>query len=137
MLRLKKYGIVVALALMAILALAGCSTAPTAPISETTRPKPAAATSSAPVAKAPAGYQFVVINEAGIKPAAVTVPLNTKVIWTNKGKKNHDVTFDAGPSSGTIEPGKTTGHMFSQSGSFAYHDSMNPSQKGIVTVSAK
>ncbi len=68
-------------------------------------------------------------------PNNVTVPVGTKVIWTNNGPSEHTVTSDTNIfNSGTIAVGHEWNFTFTLAGSYPYHCGIHPSMHGIVIV---
>jgi plastocyanin len=137
---LKRYGIALCLIAAVLGALVGCGPKPPSP--EESAPaeippasKPLANDGSA--AEDAAAFSFIQINENGYSPKVISVPVGTKVTWSNHAKDARTVTFDSGPNSGQIEPGKSATHVFDEAGTFTYHDSANPEMTGSVQVKAK
>lgn len=128
-----------AVALLAVMPLAGCSKPNPNPTPEATpvtpSPSTTATSSAASKAKAAATHQVVTITDKGFQPGTVTVKPGTRVVWTNTGQVGHDVTLGiSGPSSGQIDPGKAASHVFDKKGTYDYHDSSNPALTGRVVV---
>ena len=71
-------------------------------------------------------------------PATITIPVGTKVIWTNKDTAAHTVTSDSGgvlnspliPQNGTFE------FTFTTAGTFSYHCTPHPNMKANIVVTA-
>ena len=131
---------VIALISAALLAVGACSsTAATA--NPTAAPAATGAPTAAPTAAATAaagGPVAVTISNFSFNPAGATVSKGSTVGWSNKDSVGHTVTFDDSSitSSGTLQPGAGAFSVtFSTAGTFAYHCSIHPSMKGIVTVS--
>ena len=70
-------------------------------------------------------------------PAAVTVPVGTTVVWTNKGRNWHSIAaFDGSFESGKIQPGEQFTHQFTEPGAYQYickHHGMQ-GMLGTITV---
>lgn len=134
----RRFSIVSALGLFLALAMIviGCSTSASGPSSSgagSSAATPNASTSN--TGTAPAGHAVVTIKDFSFSPATVTVPVGTRVVWQNKGKATHTVTFDDGSvTSPDIAPGASASHVFSSPGTFAYHCSHHPQMKGTVIV---
>jgi plastocyanin len=116
--------IVLALAavLVAVVALAGCSSTPKVTTSGTS------STSSQ------ASDFDVDITSSGYVPQTNAVPVGYTVVWINEDKVAHTVTsttFD----SGKIQPGKQFQFTFNNEGSFDYHDTIFPAHTGTILVS--
>jgi PGF-pre-PGF domain-containing protein len=71
-------------------------------------------------------------------PTQLTVPLNSTVRWKNLGGVAHTVTSDDGAfASGDIAPGDSWAHLFSQLGTYPYHDDHFPTaMRGNITVAS-
>jgi plastocyanin len=89
---------------------------------------------------------IVSISASGFSPATVTVKPGTKVTWVNTDSaKNasHRVKADPYPSGDSLPgldsqvdmaDGATYSYLFSTSGTFKYHDQVNPLLNGEVVV---
>ena len=81
--------------------------------------------------------QNIVIVDFSFNPDNVTVPLGTKVIWTNNGPSEHTVTSDTSVfNSGTIAVGHQWNFTFNVAGSYPYHCAIHPMMHGIVIVTS-
>lgn len=79
----------------------------------------------------------VQITDGQFKPATVTVAQGDVVTWTDVGAMRHTVTADDGSfDSGPLSTGDAFGNLFDTPGTFAYHDSLDPTMKGKVIVRA-
>lgn len=68
-------------------------------------------------------------------PPTVTVKVGDVVEWRNTGTTPHNVTFDAGPHSGTMNGGDTYEARFTAPGTFHYHCTFHaPGMAGVVVV---
>jgi plastocyanin len=86
---------------------------------------------------------LVEISKDGFVPATISVKKGQVVVWTNNDQKPHQVATDPYPSNDTVagllsDP-LTTGDSFSftfdQTGTFTYHDNLNPLKlKGTIVV---
>ena len=75
------------------------------------------------------------ISATAFSPANVTINTGDAVRWTNRDTKNHQVVANNGAfASPTIGPGKTYTHVFNTAGVFRYHDALQPSLTGRITV---
>jgi plastocyanin len=84
-----------------------------------------------------AGRDTVVaeIRDFMFRPARLTVPPGTTIVWTNGGQVIHTVTAEDGSfDSGAIESGERRGVLFSHPGSFPYHCTPHPFMRGEVVV---
>jgi plastocyanin len=69
-------------------------------------------------------------------PTSLTVPLNTKVTWTNDDNTIHTVNATDGSfGSGDIPVGASYTRTFSTKGTVNYFDSYNQAMKGVLIVS--
>ena len=118
-------GLTLVLTMVALVALVGCSSAPTA-----TTPTPAPATSGS---GSSGGAQAVSIANFAFAPANVTVKVGDSVTWTNNDTVPHTVTF-ASFASEQLAPGATYTHKFDTAGSFDYKCSIHPNMTAKVTV---
>jgi plastocyanin len=108
----------------------------------------AAATATPPAALSPAtqGSATAVraVEGAGdptttwkFNPAQVKVRVGQPVTFTNTGKQTHTATADDGSFDvGTINPGESKSITFPRAGTFAFHCSLHPFMKGVITVTA-
>ena len=101
---------------LAILLTLGLSLAPSAALAQTTN--------------------AVTISDFQFTPASLTVPVGTKVTWTNNGPSNHTATANGGAfDSGTLAKGQSFSFTFASAGTFAYHCSIHPFMAGSIIVS--
>lgn len=76
-------------------------------------------------------------NHYAFTPGPLTVPAGTALTWTNKTDASHTVTADGGAfSSQALSQNQTFSFTFSSPGTFAYHCTIHPYMKGVITVSA-
>ena len=77
----------------------------------------------------------VSITKTGFSPSDATVAAGGRVTWTNNDTANHQIVANDGSfSSAVLAPKQSYSHTFSSTGSNAYHDAIDPSLKGTVTV---
>lgn len=69
------------------------------------------------------------------EPASVTAKVGDVVQWTNGSSVVHNVTFDNGPASPTMNSGDTFELKFTKAGSYHYVCTFHPGMEGTVTVS--
>ena len=68
-------------------------------------------------------------------PDTTTVPVGTRVTWTNDDQVKHTVTATDGTFSGLVVPqGAPFPHTFSTAGTFNYFCAIHPAMKGTVVV---
>ena len=94
------------------------ATAPAAPAEATP-----AASQAAPVPLTGQGQTFQVgLTDNAFNPVDITIPVGSKVVWTNDGQTSHTVTADDGSfTSGPLKNGDVFEHVFDQAGTFLYH----------------
>ena len=133
----------VVVALVAVVALAGCGKIQNSYGSAGKTTPPAAgggATSpmaSSPAAQAPATGNTVTIQNFAFVPQTLTVKAGTKVTWTNNDTTQHDVTSTNGPdvgaattsmfASGTLSQGDSFSFTFSKPGTYYYECTIHAS----------
>ena len=115
-----------------------------------TRPKQTVAP-QAPTAPpiASAGAQMkeevgvVTISQSEFSPKNITIKVGDSVTWMNSDSANHTVNSDPHPTHtlfsilnkvGLIKAGEKKSLQFTTAGTFTYHDHLNPSLMGSVTV---
>jgi plastocyanin len=93
---------------------------------------------SAPtVTKAVAGANVVVIDDFRFGPAVLTVPVGTKVTWTNDDSDPHTVTSEADPKllkSPPLDTGESFAFTFDKPGTYRYFCSIHPHMQGVIVV---
>lgn len=79
----------------------------------------------------------ITIQGFAFNPATITVPVGTKVTWTNKDAATHTVTSDSGVfDSKNLPTGNTFSYTFSQAGTFAYHCNIHKTMTATIVVMA-
>ncbi|MBI2590509.1 MAG: cupredoxin domain-containing protein [Candidatus Blackburnbacteria bacterium] len=86
--------------------------------------------------------QTVEIGANGYSPSSVTIKKGTKVTWKNEGSKMANVSSDPHPQHtsyaplnlGNIQDQKSASLVFNETGTFNYHNHLQPSQKGSIIV---
>ncbi len=148
--------VVVALVIIIVLALAGWfllkpqnQSSTKTPTNVTLTPTPTATQSPTPAATKGAMMEekkmnknIVNINSNGFSPKNVTIKVGESVTWVNKDSEDHTVNSDPHPTHtsypplnlGLIKPGDQKSLTFDQAGTYKYHDHLNPSLTGSVTV---
>lgn len=85
----------------------------------------------------------VLITEQGFSPSTITVSKGTTVVWTNQDAKPHQVAADPYPSASSFpelfskQPIGSEGSYsfrFKNSGTWTYHDQLNPEMSGTIVV---
>jgi plastocyanin len=122
-----------ALAVAALVALAGCSSGNTAaPVASAAAPSAASAAASAPAA----GAAAVAIKDFAFTPQTIQAKVGETITWTNGDSTAHTVTLDdKSVDSGNVGPSATYSHAFTQAGSFAYHCVIHTQMTGTITIS--
>ncbi len=90
----------------------------------------------------PSATASISITAAGFEPAVLSVKKGTKIRWTNNDKAMHQVIANPHPShdslpglkSEILNEGQTYEYVAGQSGSFGYHDEVNPTINATVEV---
>lgn len=83
--------------------------------------------------------KLVMIEDNYFNPKTITIETGQKIIWVNKGKKDHTVTSSSGDfDSEHIAPGDTFGYVFTKPGVYKYSCSIHSflffGMKGKVIV---
>ena len=93
---------------------------------------------SAPAATpAAAAANAVVIDDFRFGPAVLTVPIGTKVTWTNDDSDPHTVTSTADPKllkSPPLDTGDSFAFTFDKPGTYRYFCSIHPHMQGTIVV---
>jgi plastocyanin len=77
----------------------------------------------------------ITIQGFAFSPATITVPVGTKVTWTNQDPATHTVTSDTGAfDSKNLTTGGTFSFTFNQAGSFAYHCAIHTRMVATIVV---
>lgn len=77
----------------------------------------------------------ITIQGFAFNPATITVPVGTKVTWTNQDPATHTVTSDTGAfDSKNLSTGGTFSFTFNQAGSFAYHCAIHTRMVATIVV---
>jgi plastocyanin len=122
-----------AIAVIATLAFAACSTGGTA----TTGPGGGSAAASTCHVSTAAGTVKATAADFQFSPDPIQAKVGDVVTWTNSGPSGHNPTLDNDPTctTGVIASGATGSLTFTAAGSFAYHCQIHPSMKGTIVVS--
>lgn len=89
------------------------------------------------------GVAYISITDQGFVPAEIQIERGTSVIWRNETTMPHQVASNPYPerselpslnSQGHIQPQAEYTYAFAENGTFGYHDYLNPSMSGRVTV---
>jgi plastocyanin len=126
-----------ALAVAALVAVAGCSSGNTAaPVASAAAPSAAAPSAASAAASAPAaGAAAVAIKDFAFNPQTIQAKVGETITWTNQDSTAHTVTLDdKSVDSGNVAPSATYSHAFTQAGTFPYHCSIHTQMTGTITV---
>lgn len=107
-------------------------------------PDPAASESASPQASPSAAMteKVITISSSGFSPKAITIKVGDSLIWKNTDSENHTVNSAPHPAHtaypslnlNLIKPGEEKSLTFPTAGTYKYHDHLNPSLFGSVTV---
>jgi LPXTG-motif cell wall-anchored protein len=98
--------------------------------------KPAAAVHHGRVAHS-SGDPGVTIADFHFAPGTTTVHAGDTITWTNNGPSPHTATANNGSfNTGTLHPGQSASHVFTQAGTFTYFCSIHPFMHGTIVVLA-
>lgn len=86
--------------------------------------------------------ETITLTQDGFKPNSLAVKSGTRVIWLNKSGKTGTVNSEPHPAHtlypvlqlGSFEDGSSVQTVFDKTGTYTYHNHLNPSQKGTVIV---
>jgi hypothetical protein len=77
----------------------------------------------------------VQIKRSSFVPTNAKIKTGDTVRWVNSDTQNHQVVSNNGSFvSPILGPGKTYSHRFTASGTYRYHDGLNPTVRGAVIV---
>ncbi len=84
----------------------------------------------------------VLITPQGFTPAEITVKPGTKVIWTNDDTAIHQIYANPHPTgkslpslkSAILNNKQTYEYTFTKTGTYGYHDQLNPTTNGTINV---
>jgi plastocyanin len=83
----------------------------------------------------PAADTKVEIHNFSFLPATVTVPVGTRVIWTNMDEIQHNiVTPDKAIKSKLLDTKETFTYTFTKAGTYSYICTLHPRMKGTIVV---
>ncbi len=116
---------------------------PTTPATQVLETTPATTSASPSETEAMKQSKNVVdIASTGFSPANITINVGDSVMWGNDDSANHTITSAPHPTHtayppltlGVIKPGESKSLTFPTAGTYKYHDHLNPSLTGSVTV---
>ncbi|MCL6096182.1 MAG: cupredoxin domain-containing protein [Patescibacteria group bacterium] len=84
----------------------------------------------------------VTVTDKGFEPQTITIKAGQRVVWTNKSGSPVTVNSDVHPTHllwpflnlGQFADGAGVSVVFEKTGKYTYHNHLNTSQTGIVTV---
>lgn len=84
----------------------------------------------------------VTISKEGFSPKSITIKVGESVTWTNSDSVSHTVNSAPHPAHtdypslnlGVIKDGESKSLAFPKAGTYKYHDHLNPSLFGSITV---
>lgn len=114
----------------------------TIPASTQPTPTPLSTESASPAASPAAATNLITITKSGFSPKDITITAEESVTWVNSDTMDHTVNSAIHPTHtiypplnlGIIKPGDQKSLTFPQAGTYKYHDHLNPSLTGSVTV---
>lgn len=97
---------------------------------------------SASPSASPATKNTVKIQSSGFVPASISIKVGQTLTWVNADSVNHNVNSAVHPTHlvypplnlGLIKSGEEKSLTFPKAGTYKYHDHLNPSLTGSVTV---
>lgn len=112
-----------------------------APAPQVTTEEATPATSEATEAAA-MEENVVTVTSSGFSPKNITIKVGEKVSWMNEDSESHQVNSAVHPTHqvypplnlGNIQTGGKVSLSFPDAGTYKYHDHLNPSLTGSVTV---
>lgn len=115
---------------------------PAAPSNVSTPPSVESNSSASASAEVLTQEYMVGITAEGFSPKEITIKAGSNVTWTNSDKVVHTVNSAVHPTHqvypplnlGNIQPGDKKSLTFPTAGIYKYHDHLNPSLTGQVTV---
>jgi plastocyanin len=99
--------------------------------------KSSGATSTATPQTKPSAVGSISIKNFTFSPAKITVPVGTKVTWTNQDDTAHRVMItDLKKGSSALDTGDAFSYTFTKPGTYKYFCTLHPQMVGSVTVTA-
>ena len=75
------------------------------------------------------------IQNMAFNPNQITIKSGTNIQWVNNDNTQHQIMGDNGAFQSTVlNPGDTYNFYFAKSGIYGYHDALNPTITGTITV---
>jgi len=90
-----------------------------------------------PVPSAPAAPAAAAVSIEGYayRPATITMRRGDRVVWTDRGRASHTVSFQRGPGDlGDVDPGERLSARFPDPGRFRFACAYHPGMRGRVIV---
>lgn len=83
----------------------------------------------------PAADTKIEIDNFSFSPTTVTVPVGTRVTWTNRDEIQHNiVTPDKTIKSKLLDTKETFTYTFTKAGTYSYICTLHPRMKGTIVV---
>jgi plastocyanin len=84
-----------------------------------------------------AGTVAVAVADFSFTPSTITATTGQVIAFSNTGGTGHTATLDGGQcATGTINPGKSDGLVFTTAGTYKFHCAIHPTQMtGTITIS--
>lgn len=83
----------------------------------------------------PGSNNTITIQNSSFNPDQLNVTIGTAIYWVNKDSVPHKVVSDNGVfESPNLNPGDNFDYTFNNVGEYRFHDDLNPSMKGTITV---
>lgn len=84
----------------------------------------------------------VAISDQGFIPPIISIKKGETIVWINQSKNTVSINSDPHPTHGSfpllnlgnVAAGESTKQTFSNEGTYAYHNHLNPSQTGTILV---
>ena len=88
------------------------------------------------------GQTTITATSAGFQPGNITIKTGDTVIWNNQSGNTSNISSSPHPAHtdypplnlGNIAPGASVSLVFPTAGTYKYHNHLNPSQYGSITV---
>lgn len=105
-------------------------------------PTPPATTAEATPSPVAVSKDTVTLTKDGFSPATLTITADEKVTWTNQSGSDATVSSDPHPTHTNYQPlnlgkfsdGGTLTLTFDKTGTYGYHNHLNPTQTGTIIV---
>lgn len=97
---------------------------------------------TSPIPTQTTNQQTITVTSSGFQPGSLTVKAGETVVWSNQTGNTSNVSSAPHPAHtdypplnlGDIAPGASVSLTFPAAGTYKYHNHLNPSQFGSITV---